>query len=104
MLSPINIISTSKHVQGIPMIEVSACPISNDVIGLQDLYLQLDISNSTIDMVSDTIDSGNNSSGTLYVGTSSYKGSDIARLKTSSATTTNLRSADTYTLGSSSTY
>ena len=104
MLSPINIISTSKHVQGIPMIEVSACPISNDVIGLQDLYLQLDISNSTIDMVSDTIDSGNNSSGTLYVGTSSYKGSDIARLTTSSATTTNLRAADTYTLGSSSTY
>jgi len=104
MLSPINISSTSKHVQGIPMIEVSACPISNDVIGLQDLYLQLDISSSTIDMVSDNIDSGNNSSGTLYVGTSSYKGSDIARLKTSSATTTNLRSADTYTLGSSSTY
>tara|TARA_B100001996_G_scaffold133985_1_gene102027 strand:- start:1793 stop:3781 length:1989 start_codon:yes stop_codon:yes gene_type:complete len=104
MLSPINIMSTSKHVQGIPMIEVSACPISNDVIGLQDLYLQLDISASTIDMVSDNIDSGNNSSGTLYVGTSSYKGSDIARLTTSSATTTNLRAADTYTLGSSSTY
>ena len=36
------------------------------------LYLQLDVSNSTVDMVADNITSGDNSSGTLYTATSSY--------------------------------
>ena len=53
MAIAINIIGTSKQVQNIPIIEISGCPKSNDVIGLQDLYLQLDISNSTVDMVAD---------------------------------------------------
>jgi hypothetical protein len=33
-------------------------PQSNDVIGLQDLYLQLDINNSIFEMVVDEISSG----------------------------------------------
>ena len=100
ILSPININGTSKKVQDIPIIEVSVCPESNDVIGLQDLYLQLDINNSTLDMVSDTIESGDNPSGTLYTATSSYSGTAIARLTDEQATNTSLLSSDTYVVGS----
>ena len=103
LLNPINIIGTSKNVQEIPIIEVSACPKSNDVIGLQDLYLQLDINNSTIDMVADSVISGENSSGTLYTATSSYMVGDIARLTESETANTSLTSSDTYTLGSPTT-
>ena len=39
LIKPINIIKTSKKVQNIPIIEISASPKSNDIIGLQDLYL-----------------------------------------------------------------
>ena len=109
MIDVINITGTSKKVQDIPIIEVSACPESNDVIGLQDLYLQLDSSNSTVDMVSDVISSGANTAGNLYTATSSYSNSDIARLTDSESLNTNLTRSDTYTLGtttnpSSSTY
>ena len=109
MLDPINITGTSKQVQDISIIEVSACPESNDVIGLQDLYLQLDSSNSTVDMVSDVITSGSNTSGNLYTATSSYASADIARLTDSESLNTNLVQSDTYILGtttnpSSSTY
>ena len=101
LLKPINIVGTSKQVQGIPIIEISACPKSNDVIGLQDLYLQLDINNSTIDMVADNVSSGENTSGTLYTATSSYMVGDIARLTDSERENTSLLSSDTYVLGSS---
>ena len=101
LLKPINIVGTSKQVQGIPIIEISACPKSNDVIGLQDLYLQLDINNSTIDMIADNVSSGDNTSGTLYTATSSYMGGDIARLTDSERENTSLLSSDTYVLGSS---
>ena len=101
LLKPINIVGTSKQVQGIPIIEISACPKSNDVIGLQDLYLQLDINNSTIDMVADNVSSGDNTSGTLYTATSSYMVGDIARLTDSERENTSLLSSDTYVLGSS---
>ncbi len=99
LIKPINISSTSKKVQNIPIIEVSACPKSNDVIGLQDLYLQLDVSNSTIDMVADNISSGDNTSGTLYTATSSYLSGDIARLTDSEKENTTLLSSDTYVVG-----
>jgi hypothetical protein len=70
-LYPINIISTSIN-KGTPIIEISIAPYSNDVIGLQDLYLQLDINNTLINMVSDTIESGSDISGTNYTVSSSY--------------------------------
>tara|TARA_B100000427_G_C15380363_1_gene538617 strand:- start:37 stop:906 length:870 start_codon:yes stop_codon:yes gene_type:complete len=101
LIKPINIINTSKKVQNIPIVEVSACPKSNDVIGLQDLYLQLDVSNSTIDMVSDNITSGDNTAGTLYTATSSYIVGDIARLTEAEKANTSLLSSDTYVVGSS---
>ncbi len=100
LLKPINITGTSKKVQDIPIIEVSACPQSNDIIGLQDLYLQLSINNSTVDMVSDSISSGENTAGNLYTATSSYMVGDIARLTESESLNTTLTSSDTYILGS----
>ena len=99
LIKPINISGTSKKVQNIPIIEICACPKSNDVIGLQDLYLQLDISNSTIDMISDNIASGENTSGTNYTSSSSYIYGDIARLTSEEAQNTNLTSSDTYVVG-----
>ena len=100
LLKPINITGTSKKVQDIPIIEVSGCPQSNDIVGLQDLYLQLDVNNSTVDMVSDSISSGENTAGTLYTATSSYMVGDIARLTESESLNTTLTSSDTYILGS----
>ena len=99
LIKPINIIGTSKQVQNIPIIEISGCPKSNDVIGLQDLYLQLDISNSTVDMVADSITSGDSTSGTNYTATSSYVNGDIARLTDTEKQNTTLLSSDTYVLG-----
>ena len=100
LLKPINITGTSKKVQDIPIIEISACPQSNDVVGLQDLYLQLDINNSTVDMVADSITSGENTAGNLYTATSSYMVGDIARLTEEESVNTTLTSSDTYILGS----
>jgi len=100
LLKPINITGTSKKVQDIPIIEISACPQSNDVVGLQDLYLQLDINNSTVDMVADSITSGENTAGNLYTATSSYMVGNIARLTEEESVNTTLTSSDTYILGS----
>jgi hypothetical protein len=103
LMKPINIVGTSKKVQNIPIIEISACPKSNDIIGLQDLYLQLDVSNSTVDMIADNVTSGDNTSGTLYTATSSYMVGDIARLTESESKNTSLLSSDTYVVGSTNT-
>ena len=100
LIKPINITGTSKKVQNISIIEISACPKSNDIIGLQDLYLQLDVSNTTVDMIPDNVSSGDNTSGNLYTATSSYISGDIARLTDSESENTTLISSDTYILGS----
>jgi hypothetical protein len=57
-------------------------PFSNDVIGLQDLYLQLDASNCTVTMLPDEIASGDNLSGTSYAVTSSYQQETLIRKST----------------------
>ena len=57
--------------------EISAIPESNDVIGLQDLYLQLDKSN--VDMIVDEITSGADPSGSTYTVTPSYNQGSIVR-------------------------
>ena len=79
VLTTINITSTSVE-NGI--IEIQAFPESNDVIGLKDLYLNFDISKSTINMVRDVIASGDEISGTLFVKdfyTSSYSNGNLIR-------------------------
>jgi hypothetical protein len=100
LIKPINITGTSKKVQNISIIEISACPKSNDIIGLQDLYLQLDVSNTTVDMIPDNVSSGDNTSGNLYTATSSYISGDVARMTDSESENTTLISSDTYILGS----
>ena len=72
LLNPILIQSTSKTFDGEPIIEIAAVPKSNDVIGKQDLYLQLDISKSNLNMKLDDISSGSDTSGSLYNVTTSY--------------------------------
>ena len=79
LLNIVNIISTEKSVQGESIIEISAVPKSNDVIGLQDLYLQLDINKTTLNMLSDEISSGADPSGTTYTTTSSYTNGILVR-------------------------
>ena len=59
------------------VIEVEAIPDSNDVIALKDLYLQLDVSNSTVNALPDVVSSGENTSATAYVTTSSYASESI---------------------------
>ena len=80
ILNPVNITSTLKNVGGEPVIQISASPQSNDVIGLQDLYLQLDPSSSVLNMVSDEISSGSDISGSSYKVTSSYSNGDLVRI------------------------
>jgi len=61
------------------LIEISAVPTSNDVVGLQDLYLQLDISGTSVDMIIDEVSSGTYPSGTNYVFTPSYSARGLVR-------------------------
>ena len=83
MLNPLNITSSKINLGAAgfttPLIEISMCPYSNDVIGLQDLYLQLDASNTTVTMVPDEITSGTNTSGSSYKVTSSYANGSLVR-------------------------
>ena len=76
LINTVNITSTVKQ-NGI--IEIQAVPESNDVIGLKDLYLQLDISNSTINMARDTITSGEQISGVGFPVASSYTNGQLSR-------------------------
>jgi hypothetical protein len=80
LLNPVNITGTSKTSGGQSIIEISTTPRSNDVIGLQDLYLQLDVSNGMLNMVSDQILSGSDVSGSSYVTTSSYSNGALVRI------------------------
>ena len=75
-LTTINIISTDKSNN---IIEIQAFPESNDVIGLEDLYLKFDIESSSINMVKDTISSGDQISGVGFKITSSYTNGDLIR-------------------------
>ena len=77
-INPINIVN-GKLKDGQTIVELSACPKSNDVIGLQDLYLQLDISNSTFDTVVDEIASGLDPAASNYIVTSSYHNGNLVR-------------------------
>jgi hypothetical protein len=78
-LTTINIQSTVKENN---IIEVQAFPESNDVVGLRDLYLELSVSKSTINMLRDVIASGDEISGTQFTRdfyTSSYSNGNLIR-------------------------
>ena len=75
-LTTVNITSTSRPNN---VIEVQAFPESNDVIGLKDIYLDFSIGDSTINMVKDTITSGEKISGVGFKVTSSYNNGEKFR-------------------------
>ncbi len=78
-LSTINFLSTTKPNN---IVEIEAFPRSNDVVGLKDLYVSLDISNSSINMVRDVISSGDEISGVQFTRdfySSSYPNGRIIR-------------------------
>ena len=77
MINTVNITST---VSANNVIEVQAFPESNDVIGLKDLYLYLSIDKSEINMVKDTISSGEQISCVGYKVTSSYLNGELKRV------------------------
>ncbi len=77
-INPINVLS-GKIKDGQTIIEVSTTPKSNDVVGKQDLYLQLDINNSVFDMVVDEISSGLDPSASNYIVSSSYNNGNLVR-------------------------
>ena len=78
-LGTINIISTEMEND---IIEIQAYPESNDILGLRDLYLNFDISKSSINMLRDVIASGDEISGTTFARdyyTSSYSNGNLTR-------------------------
>jgi|TARA_B100000287_G_scaffold342243_1_gene328928 hypothetical protein len=79
ILFPINITETTSPNN---IIEIQAFPESNDVVGLRDLYVSLNIPKSTINMVRDVIASGDEISGTRFVSdfyNSSYSNGNLIR-------------------------
>jgi hypothetical protein len=79
ILNTVNITESSLNNN---LIEIQALPESNDVVGLRDLFVKLDISKSTINMVRDVIASGDEISGTRFVNdfyTSSYSNGNLTR-------------------------
>jgi len=106
-LNPVNIVS-GKIKDGQTIIELEATPHSNDVIGLQDLYLQLDISNSNFETVIDEVSSGLDPSASNYIVSSSYGNGMLVRAGGRSdvsspviTTTTTARSEISYVQSSS---
>ena len=77
-INPINILS-GKIKDGQTILEISTTPKSNDVVGKQDLYLQLDINKSVFDMVVDEIASGLDPSASNYIVSSSYNNGNLVR-------------------------
>ena len=69
LIDTVNILST---VVANNVVEIQAIPHSNDIVGLRDLYVKFDMTNTTINMVQDLIASGENTSGSRFVHTHSY--------------------------------
>ena len=84
----VNTLTITSTVKPNNIIEIQAFPDSNDVIGLKDLYLSFSVADSTINMVKDTISSGEQISGVGYKTTSSYLNGSLKRGDTSTATAT----------------
>jgi len=75
MVNIVNITS-SLNPEGI---QVQAVPESNDVIAFKDIYLELSIQNTLVNMIEDTISSGENTSATTYITSSSYTNGEYTR-------------------------
>jgi hypothetical protein len=75
----LNTITFSSTVKENDIVEIQAIPDSNDVIGLKDLYLSFSVADSEINMIKDTITSGEQISGVGYKVTSSYLNGELKR-------------------------
>ena len=96
----VNTLNVTSTVAANDVIEIQAFPDSNDVIGLKDLYLSFSVSDSTINMVKDTISSGEQISGVGYKTTSSYLNGSLKRGDTSTTTISSTTTTTTTTSGS----
>ncbi len=92
------------------VIEIQAIPHSNDVLGLNDLYVKFDMSNTKVNMVQDLIASGENTSGSRFVHVHSYYTPTYTRNSSSPVSTTDsvlpstASSSTTTTTSSGTTY
>jgi len=84
LIDTVNILST---VIANNVVEIQAIPHSNDIVGLRDLYVKFDMSNTTINMIQDLIASGENTSGSRFVHTHSYYTPTYTRISNSPVTT-----------------
>jgi len=75
----IDTVTFNSTVAADDIVEIQALPESNDIVGLKDLYLKLDISKSKFEAISDTLSTGINASGTQFVTTSSYLNGNYTR-------------------------
>ena len=99
LIDTVNITST---VVANGVVEIQAIPHSNDIVGLRDLYVKFDMTNTTINMVQDLIASGENTSGSRFVHTHSYYTPTFTRKSNSPVTTgTNLLSSTATSTGTS---
>jgi len=101
-MNPVNILE-AKLKDGRPIIEIEATPTSNDVVGLQDLYLQLDTSSSVFDVIVDNISSGLDPSASNYNVSSSYPNGNLVRSGGPVSTRTSTTSTTTSTTTTSTT-
>ena len=85
LIDTVNILST---VVANDVIEIQAIPHSNDIVGLRDLYVKFDMTNTTINMVQDLIASGENTSGSRFPHTHSYYTPTFTRKSNSPVSTT----------------
>ena len=84
LIDTVNILST---VIANNVVEIQAIPHSNDIVGLRDLYVKFDMTNTTINMIQDLIASGENTSGSRFVHTHSYYTPTYTRKSNSPVTT-----------------
>jgi len=106
LIDTVNILST---VVANGVVEIQAIPHSNDIIGLRDLYIKFDMTNTTINMIQDLISSGENTSGSRFVHTHSYYTPTYTRksnspVSTGSALLSSTATSTGTTTSSSSTY
>ena len=112
LIDTVNITSTTIAND---VIEIQAIPHSNDVVGLRDLYIKFDMTNTTINMVQDLISSGENTSGSRFPHIHSYYTPTFTRKSnspvstaasilpsTATSTGTSTSSSGTYTATSAS--
>ena len=86
LIDTVNITST---VIANNVIEIQAIPHSNDIVGLKDLYVNFNMSNTTINTVQDLIASGENTSGSRFVHVHSYYTPTYTRNSKSPVSNTN---------------